>query len=75
MRTKMRTTKCVPSFNWGYSGYGKRKKIYQELGLESLRVRRWYRKHYLFYKVLKKGHLQYLINLIPPRAHYTRKEI
>ena len=32
-------------------------------------------KTYLFYKVLKKGHLQYLINLIPPRARYTRKEI
>ena len=29
-------------------------RIYQELGFESLRVRPWYRKHCLFYKVLNK---------------------
>ena len=43
--------------------------IYQELGFGSLRVRRWYRKPWLFskvlnneYKVLNNEHLQYLFN-------------
>ena len=31
-----------------------REKIYQELGLESLQLRRWYRKLCLFYKVFEK---------------------
>ena len=30
-----------------------RKKLYQELGLESLRKRRWYRKLFYFFKVFK----------------------
>ena len=33
-----------------------KEKIYQELGFESLRVRRWYRKLCLFYKVLNNEH-------------------
>ena len=44
-----------------------KEKIYQELGFESLRVRRWYRKLCLFYKVLNNEHPQYLFNLIPIR--------
>ena len=44
-----------------------KEKIYQELGFESLRVRRWYRKLCLFYKVLNNEHPQYLFNLIPVR--------
>ena len=44
-----------------------KEKIYQELGFESLRVRRWYRKLYLFYKVLNNEHPQYLFNLNPVR--------
>ena len=35
-----------------------REKIYQELGLESLHLRRWYRKLCLFYKVFKIEHLK-----------------
>ena len=44
-----------------------KEKIYQELGFESLQVRRWYRKLCLFYKVLNNEHPQYLFNLIPAR--------
>ena len=39
-------------------------KIYHELGFESLRVCRWYRKLCLFYKFLNNEHPQYLFNLI-----------
>ena len=51
-----------------------REKIYQELGLEPLRVRRWYRKHCLFYKVFKNEHPQHLFHLIPVRhsSHTSR---
>ena len=45
-----------------------REKIYQELGLESLQLRLWYRKLCLFYKVFKNEHPKYLFNLIPVRS-------
>ena len=41
------------------------KKLYQELGLESLRSRRWLRKFCLFYKLYKNKSSSYLFNLIP----------
>ena len=44
-----------------------REKIYQELVLESLQLRRWYRKLCLFYKVFKNEHPKYLLHLIPAR--------
>ena len=44
-----------------------REKLCQELGLESLQLRRWCRKLCLFYKILKNQHPQYLFNLIPER--------
>ena len=44
-----------------------REKIYQKLGLESLQLRRSYRKLCLFYKVFKNEHPKYLFNLIPVR--------
>ena len=52
------------------------KEIYQELGLESLQLCRWYRKLYLFYKVFKNEHLKYLFHLIPVRCtpYATRTE-
>ena len=52
-------------------------KIYQELGFESLRASRWYRKHCLFYKVLNNEHPQYLFNLIPvrPTLYPTRNAL
>ena len=45
-----------------------REKIYQELGLESLQLRRWYRKLCLFYKVFKNEHPKYVFNLIFVRS-------
>ena len=45
-----------------------REKIYQKLGLESLKLHRWYRKLCLFYKVFKNEHQKYLFNLIPVRS-------
>ena len=40
-----------------------RENLYQELGLESLQSRRWYRKHCLFYKLFKENKPVYLFNL------------
>ena len=45
-----------------------REKIYQELGLESLKLRHWYRKLCLFYKIFKNEHPKYLFNIIPVRS-------
>ena len=45
-----------------------KEKIYQELGLESLQLRCWYRKLCLFYKVFKNEHPKCLFNLIPVRS-------
>ena len=45
-----------------------REKIYQELGLEPLQLRRCYRKLCLFYKVFKNEHPKYLFNLILVRS-------
>ena len=42
-----------------------REKLYQELGLESLQLRRWYRKLCCFYKIYNKQAPGYLIELIP----------
>ena len=53
-----------------------KEKLYQELGLESLRLRRWYRKLCLFYKIFKNQHPEYLFHLIPVRhAPYTTKNV
>ena len=54
-----------------------KEKICQELGFESLRVRRWYRKLCLFYKVLINEHPQYLLNLISvrPTLYPTRNAL
>ena len=40
-------------------------KIYQELGLESLKSRRWFRKLCHFYKIFNEKSSSYLFNLIP----------
>ena len=42
-----------------------REKIYQELGLESLKLRRWYRKLCFFCKILKDESPSYLFDIIP----------
>ena len=42
-------------------------KIYQELGLESLKSRRWYKRLSCVFKIMKKEAPNYLINLIPKK--------
>ena len=44
-----------------------REKLYQELGLESLQRRRWYRKLSLFYKIFKERKPVYFFNLTPTK--------
>ena len=56
----------MSSLNRSNMGTSK-EKIYQELGSESLRDRRWCRKLYLFYKVLENENPKYLFSLIPTR--------
>ena len=41
-----------------------RERLYQELGLESLRVRRWYRRLCFIYKILKNKSPSYLYNML-----------
>ena len=49
-------------------------KTYQELGLESLKSRLWFRKLCHFYKIINEKSLSYLFSLIPNfnRVHNTR---
>ena len=46
-----------------------RKNFYQGLGLESLQLRRWYRKLGMFYKIYKNKIRQYLLKLIPEKTY------
>ena len=45
-----------------------REKFYQELGLESLQLRRSHRKLEMFYKIFKSKSPQYLFKLIPEKT-------
>ena len=51
-----------------------REKPYQELGLESLRKRRWYRNLYYFFKIFKDQSPEYLSRILPSvsKAYNTR---
>ena len=42
-----------------------RNKIYEELEIESLKARRWYRRFCCMFKIMKEEAPNYLINLIP----------
>ena len=46
-----------------------RDKIYQELGLESLKSRRWYKRPIYMFKIMRNEAPNYLINLIPKCEH------
>ena len=43
-------------------------KLYEELGLECLQLRRWFRKLSCFYKLFNNEPLHYLFKLIPSRS-------
>ena len=51
-----------------------REKLYQEIGLESLRQRRWYRKLCYFFKPTKNRSPKYLFNNIPTVKSNTEQE-
>ena len=52
-----------------------REKIYQELVLESLTARRWYKRLSSMFKIVKEEAPNYLINLIPKIQQTTRTRI
>ena len=54
-----------------------REKLYAELGIESLKFRRWFRKLTCFYKIQSKGLSKYLPQLIPTnnRSYTLRKPL
>ena len=47
-------------------------KLYQELGLKSLRSRRWLRRMCYFFKLMKTQKALYLFNVIPPKLNSLR---
>ena len=51
-----------------------KEKLFEELDLESLQHRQWYRKRYCFYKILKDQSPKYIFNIIPKlnRPYSTR---
>ena len=46
-----------------------RLKLYNEIGLESLKFRQWFRKPCTFYKIKSTGFPSYLYDLIPKSSH------
>ena len=49
--------------------------LYQEIGLESLQLRYWYRKLGMFYKIFKSKTPQYLFKLIPEKHRHMLQEM
>ena len=62
-RQKLESIQCLCSQLGATRGLS-REKRYQELSLESLERRLWYRKPFLFYKISKENKLVYFFNLI-----------
>ena len=58
-----------PLANTGAIRGTSRKKVYAELGLESVKFRRWFRKLACFYKIQSTGLPKYLLQLIPTNNH------
>ena len=52
-----------------------RDNIYQELGLESLKSRTWYRRLNCIFKIMRKEAPNHLINLIPNVKQPSEQEI
>ena len=63
------------NYHRSYQGTSK-EKLYQELRLESLQLRRWFRKLCLFPKFFKNEYHKYLINIIPVKSTpYTTRNM
>ena len=53
-----------------------REELYEEVGLESLRLSRWFKKLSCFYKLFNSEHPRYLFKLIPSRiSSYVTRNI
>ena len=50
-----------------------RDKLYQKLGLKSLKSKRWYKRLSCMFKIMKKEAPNYLINLIPKCEQTIRR--
>ena len=50
-------------------------KLFQELGLETLKSKSWFRKLYLFYKILQSKSPSYLFKLIPETRTHMLHEV
>ena len=50
-----------------------KEKLYRELGLESLQLRRWYKKLGMFFKIFKSKSPQYLFKLIQKMSYYITR--
>ena len=49
-------------------------KLYNELGIESMKLRQWFRRLCYFFKIQQSGLTQYLNDLIPkPSLRYTTR--
>ena len=52
-----------------------KKKLYQELGFETMKERRWFRRLCCFYKILNNQVPGYLYSLLsPPDRHYNARK-
>ena len=72
---KLQLIQCNPALALtGAIRGSSREKLYQELGLESPQLQRWYRKLYCFYRIYNKQAPDYLTELIPTgnQADQTR---
>ena len=56
------------AINGAFKGIS-RLKLYNEIGLESLKLRQWFRKLCTFYKIKSTGFPSYLYDLIPKSSH------
>ena len=65
----------MPSAITGAIQCTSREKLYQELRLESIRARRWYKRLNCMFKIVKEETPNYLINLIPKIQQTTGTRI
>ena len=64
---KLESIHACLAITGGIRGTSK-EKLYQDIGLQSLQLRRWYRKLGMFYKIFKSKSPQYLFKLIPEKT-------
>ena len=68
VKNRIRSIQCCISNSGAIQGTS-REKLYKELGLETLKSRRWLKKLCCFYKIKNNGIPSYLAELIPSESH------